>query len=29
MSGFAKLVDTSEGMAAFRAKYRILENIKL
>ena len=29
MSGFAKLVDTPEGMATFREKYRILENIKL
>lgn len=25
----ARLVDTSEGMAVFRAKYRILDNIEL
>ena len=29
MGRFAKLVDTPKGMAAFRAKYRILENIEL
>ena len=29
MGRFAKLVDTPEGMAAFRAKYRILENVEL
>ena len=29
MGRFAKLVDTLEGMAAFRAKYRILETVKL
>ena len=29
MRRFAKLVDTPKGMATFRAKYRILENIEL
>ena len=29
MGGFAKLVDTLEGMAAFKAKYRTLENVEL
>ena len=29
MGRFAKLVDTPEGMAAFRAKYRIPENVEL
>ena len=29
MGRFAKLVDTPKGMAAFRAKYRILENVEL
>lgn len=29
MSRFAKLVDTPEGMATFRAKYRIPKNIEL
>lgn len=29
MGKSAKLVDTLEGMAAFRAKYRILENLEL
>ena len=29
MGRFAKLVDTPEGMAAFRAKYRIPEKIEL
>ena len=29
MGRFSKLVDTPKGMAAFRAKYRILENVEL
>ena len=29
MGRFAKLVDTPEGMVAFRAKYRIPENVEL
>ena len=29
MGRFSKLIDTLEGMAAFRAKYRILENAEL
>lgn len=29
MGRFDKLVDTLDGMAAFRAKYRILENVEL
>ena len=29
MGRFAKLVDTPEGMAAFRTKYRIPENVEL
>ena len=29
MGRFARLVDTPKGMAAFRAKYRILDNVEL
>ena len=29
MGRFAKLIDTLKGMAAFRAKYRIPENVEL
>ena len=29
MGRFAKLVDTPEGMAAFRTKYRILDDVQL
>jgi len=29
MGRFARLVDTSEGMAAFRATYRIPDNVEL
>ena len=29
MGRFARLVDTPGGMAAFRAKYRILDNVEL
>ena len=29
MGRFAKLVNTPKGMTAFRAKYRILENVEL
>ena len=29
MGRFARLVDTPEGMAAFRAKYRILDNVEI
>ena len=29
MGRFAKLVDTPKGMATFRAKYRIPENVEL
>ena len=29
MGRFAKLVDTPEGMAAFRTKYRILDDVEL
>ena len=29
MGRFAKLIDTFKGMVAFRAKYRILENVEL
>ena len=29
MGRFAKLVDTPKGMAAFREKYRILDNVEL
>ena len=29
MGRFAKLVDTPEGMATFRAKYRVPENVEL
>ena len=29
MGRFSKLVDTPEGMAAIRAKYRIPENVEL